>query len=98
MKVRHYGKKTELVETDQAHGLGLPMAVISSARRKIRLLREATDQRDIRMMKSFRLEKLKGDRAGQHSIRINDQWRMILLFDTSGEQQEIVILAIEDYH
>jgi proteic killer suppression protein len=48
--------------------------------------------------KSLRFEKLQGDRAHQHSIRLNDQWRLIIEFDGTSPNKKIVIVGIEDYH
>ncbi|WP_119390517.1 type II toxin-antitoxin system RelE/ParE family toxin [Taklimakanibacter lacteus] len=97
MKVRHTKKETELVETDQAHKSGLPVAVIAAARRKLRFIRDAKDERDLRAMKSNHFEKMKGS-EGQYSIRLNDQYRLILEFDLSCNPREVVIVAITDYH
>ena len=98
MKIRHANSKTEIVETSDAHKLGLPVAVIVSARRKLQFLRQARDERDIRAMKSLAFEKLKGDRKGEHSVRLNDQWRLVLRIDEECEPRELIILSIEDYH
>ena len=98
MKVRYADASMALIKTDRAHKTGLPVAVIASARRKIHFLRQANDERDIRAMKSLRLEKLAGARAGEHSIRLNDQWRLTFRFDDSSTPREIEILGIEDYH
>jgi toxin HigB-1 len=46
------------------------------ARRKLEWVEAAKDLKDLRLPPGNRLEKLKGDRAGQHSIRVNDQWRI----------------------
>jgi proteic killer suppression protein len=46
------------------------------ARKRLRWLHAATDLNDLRAIRGNRLEALKGDRAGQHSIRINDKWRI----------------------
>ena len=43
-------------------------------------------------------EKLVGDRAGKHSIRLNDQWRLILRVETDEAGRILVIIAIVDYH
>ena len=45
---------------------------------KVRLIQHATNEQDLRSMKSLRYEKLKGARSGQHSLRLNKQWRLIL--------------------
>lgn len=54
----------------------LPPEIQRAARRKPLYLDEAENLRDVQAVPGNRLEKLKGDRAGQYSIRINDQWRI----------------------
>ena len=64
------------------------------ARRKLDMLRRAVRRDDLRFPPGNRLEHLKGDRAGQGSIRINDQYRICFVWKEDGvEQVEIV-----DYH
>ena len=71
-----------------------PREVWSVARRKLDLLRRATRRDDLRFPPGNRLEKLQGDRAGQDSIRINEQYRICFVWKADGvEQVEIV-----DYH
>lgn len=88
----------ELIETDEAGATRLPVSVIKSARRKLTVLRAAIDDRSLRNWKSLHYEKLKGDREGQRSIRLNDQYRMVFELDEETEPQMITILKIEDYH
>lgn len=87
----------ELIETVDAGATRLPIAVIKSARRKLTLLRAATDDRSLRMWKSLHYEKLWGDREGQRSIRLNDQYRLVFLLSETTPLT-ITVLAIEDYH
>ena len=87
-----------LIETDEAGTTRLPVGVIKSARRKLTVLRAAIDDRSLRNWKSLHYEKLRGDREGQRSIRLNDQFRMIFELDEDTEPQTITILSIEDYH
>ncbi|MGE3802520.1 MAG: type II toxin-antitoxin system RelE/ParE family toxin [Candidatus Kapaibacterium sp.] len=54
----------------------LPPDIIRTALRKLRMLNSAQTLDDLRVPPANRLEKLKGNRKGQHSIRINDQWRL----------------------
>ena len=54
----------------------LPSAIQQVALRKLRMLNRAVTLQDLRVPPANRLEKLSGDRAGQYSIRINDQWRI----------------------
>ena len=64
------------------------------ALRKLRQVGSAESIEDLRVPPGNRLEALKGDRAGQHSIRINDQWRICFIWTDAGlEEVEIV-----DYH
>lgn len=64
------------------------------ARRKLRQLEIAARLGDLRIPPGNRLEALKGDRAGQHSIRINDQFRICFHWTPAGPQQ----VEIVDYH
>ena len=64
------------------------------ALRKLRMLDAATRLEDLRVPPGNRLEKLKGDRAGQHSIRINDQWRICFVWK-NGDAYDVEIV---DYH
>lgn len=68
-------------------------AIERIARRKLQLLDTATRIDDLRVPPGNRLEALRGDRAGQHSIRINDQWRICFRWDGDAQDVEIV-----DYH
>ncbi len=71
-----------------------PKDIQRTARRKLIYLDDAEDLQDLLAPPGNRLEKLKGDRAGQHSIRINDQWR--ICFNWSGNKAKDV--EIVDYH
>jgi proteic killer suppression protein len=72
----------------------LPQDIQQVALRKLRMLNNSRSLQDLRVPPSNRLEKLTGDRAGQYSIRINDQWR--ICFDwRDGDAYEVEIV---DYH
>jgi proteic killer suppression protein len=64
------------------------------ARRKLRQLEIAARLDDLRIPPGNRLEALKGDRAGQHSIRVNDQFRVCFRWTPAGPQH----VEIVDYH
>jgi toxin HigB-1 len=87
-----------LLETDEAGKTKLPVPVIKSARRKLTVLRAAPDDRSLRNWKSLHYEKLKGDRVGLRSVRLNDQFRMVFSLDETANPQTVTITAIEDYH
>ena len=65
-----------------------------SARRKLLLLHRARSLRDLAALPGNRLERLKRDRVGQHSIRINGQWRICFLWE-DGDAYDVEIV---DYH
>jgi len=72
----------------------LPTQTQRAARRKLLLLHQARRLEDLRAPPGNRLETLKGYRNGQHSIRINDQWR--ICFHWQGE--DALDVEIVDYH
>jgi proteic killer suppression protein len=69
-------------------------AVERSARRKLETLNAATSTEDLRLIPGNHLEALKGDREGQFSIRINDQWRLCFEW-REGDSFEVEVV---DYH
>jgi len=70
------------------------VALLSVARRKLRQLEIAGRLEDLRVPPGNRLEALKGDRAGQYSIRINDQYRVCFVWTAAGPED----VEIVDYH
>jgi len=76
------------------HSRKLPHDIQRIARRKLLLLNAAPDLNSLRVPPGNRLEALKGGRSGQHSIRVNDQWRICFEWKNgSASHVEIV-----DYH
>ncbi len=69
-------------------------AIERVARRKLRELNAAAFLRDLNNVPGNRLEALRGDRRGQHSIRINDQWRICFIWHEGDAYQ----VEIVDYH
>ena len=63
------------------------------ARRKLEMVAAAKRLEDLRSPPGNRLEALKGDRAGQHSIRVNDQYRVCFRWNDGAEEVEIVVRA-----
>ena len=72
----------------------LPSDIQQTALRKLRMLNRSTTLADLRVPPANRLEKLRGDRAGQYSIRINDQWRICFTW-RNGDAYNVEIV---DYH
>lgn len=74
--------------------LRLPRDIQNIARRKLRMLNNARHLNDLRIPPNNRLEALKGDKVGEHSIRVNNQWRICFRW-TDGNAADVII---EDYH
>jgi proteic killer suppression protein len=72
-----------------------PTDIQKVALRKLLILDAAGSINDLRVPPGNRLEKLKGDREGHHSIRINDQWRICFIWTDEGNASEVEIV---DYH
>lgn len=72
----------------------MPQDIQQVALRKLRMLNRAVTLKDLRIPPANRLEKLTGDRAGQHSIRINDQWRICF----EWREGDAYNVEIADYH
>ena len=72
----------------------LPFEIQAAAIRKLRLINAARKVDDLRVPPGNRLEKLSGRLAGQWSIRINDQWRIVFHWTEGGAEN----VAIVDYH
>ncbi|NNN01940.1 MAG: plasmid maintenance system killer [Acidimicrobiaceae bacterium] len=68
--------------------------LLRSAVRKLLILDAAEDLQDLLVPPGNRLEKLRGDRAGQHSIRINQQWRICFRWTAAGPEE----VSIVDFH
>jgi len=86
--------QVENAETDKAYPPGIGKAF----RKRLQLIRNAAGERDFYAMRSVRFERLKGKREHQYSMRLNDQWRLILEMDGDNPKKTVWIVAIEDYH
>ncbi len=75
-------------------GKGFPNDVLRIAVRKLAMLNAANELDDLKSPPGNRLEPLKGDRLGQHSIRINDKWRFCFVWTPNGPED----VEMVDYH
>jgi len=73
---------------------GFPSDLVKVARRKLGYLNAAVDLRDLAVPRGNQLEALRGNRRGQHSIRINDQFRICFRWTLEGP----VDVEVTDYH
>ncbi len=67
-------------------------------RKVVGIVAAASDERDLRAMRSLHFEKLEGDRLGQPSLRLNKQWRLIVRLETTQEGKQVVVIEVVDYH
>ncbi|MCZ7625505.1 MAG: plasmid maintenance system killer protein [Candidatus Methylomirabilota bacterium] len=98
MEIRFRDKQLDRLETDPKFDGGFSGAIVRKFRQRMQEIRAAPDERVFYQLRSMRFEKLKGDRQYQHSMRLNDQWRLILEFEGTSPNKVAVVVGIEDYH
>jgi proteic killer suppression protein len=98
MEIRFATRELEWLYTDAGFPAGLPSAVVTALRKRVQAIRAAPDERAFYALKSLHFEKLKGPRSHQHSMRLNQQWRLILEFEGNAPGKVVVVISIEDYH
>ncbi|HEV7436174.1 MAG TPA: type II toxin-antitoxin system RelE/ParE family toxin [Pseudorhizobium sp.] len=94
MVIRTYGDTLTQAVADGTVKKGFPPDVVRRAQQLLTLLDAAVSLNDLRSPPGNRLEKLGGDRTGQHSIRINKQWRICFVWTDAGAEE----VTITDYH
>ena len=95
MNIRFTDIDLDRLEVDAKFTAGWSQAIVRAYRRRINDIRAAADERDRR---AARFEKLKGKRSHQYSIRLNNQYRLILEIEGSLDSKTVVVVSIEDYH
>jgi len=98
MDVEFKNDDLDRLETDSGFSGGFPEGVVKSFRRRMQAIRAAKDERDLYAVRGNRFEKLLGKRSHQYSIRLNDQFRLILELKPASDRNVLVIVNIEDYH
>ena len=98
MDVEFEDDKLRRLACDAKFSAGYEFAVEQAFRRRVQFIRAAVDERAFWAMKSLHYEKLKGDRAGQRSMRLNDQWRLVLRIVEKDDGKAVVVVSIADYH
>ena len=92
--IRSFGDKETEKIWDGIVSRKLPFDIQNVARRKLRMINSSQDINDLRIPPANRLEKLKGNLSSFHSIRINDQWRIIFEWKNDDAYE----VTIVDYH
>jgi len=98
MNVRHKSENLDRLERDSQVTGGFPEGVVEAFRARMNFIRQAVDERDFRPLRSWNFEKLRGDRDGQWSIRLNKKYRLIVEIEEGKPKNTIVIVEIVDYH
>ena len=98
MLCRHSDAKLQRMETEAAYKAGYADAIVNAFRRRMQTIRAAKNETDFYALKSLHFEKLKGNRQHQHSMRLNQQYRLILQIEPGTPGNTIVVVGIEDYH
>lgn len=98
LRFRFKSKKLEALYTKEKGAKAYPRAVVDGFFHVMTVIADAADERDLRAMKSLHFEKLRGDRAGQSSLRLDKQFRLIVSMERDSDGAIVVVISIEDYH
>lgn len=98
MDVKFEDPSLQRLEADPSFTSGYDAAIVKAFRKRMQMIRASVDERTFYAMKSLHYEKLKGDRDGQRSMRLNDQWRLILRLEQDDSGKLAVVISIADYH
>lgn len=98
MRFRFQTKQLEALYVEEKGAHRFPPEVVESFFEVIATIDAAGDERDLYALKGLRYEKLSGKRAGQRSLRLNRQWRLIVEPESDEHGPCIVVVSIEDYH
>ena len=98
MRFRFKNRKLEALHTEEKGAHKYSPGVVDAFFEVVSVISAAVDERDLYNLKGLRYEKLKGDRKGQHSIRLNDQFRLIVEREKDDQGRYLLIVEIEDYH
>ena len=91
-------RNLQRLESDPAFDAGFGRDVVKAFRKRMQLIRAARDERDFYAMKSLHFEQLHGDRLGRYSMRLNEQWRLILKLVKRASDKVVLVIEIIDYH
>jgi len=98
MEVEFKDADLDRLETDAKFTGGHAAGAVKAYRKRLGAIRAARDERDLYTHKGNHFEKLQGSRGHQRSMRLNDQWRLILELRARGNEKVIYVVGIEDYH
>jgi proteic killer suppression protein len=91
-------RQLRLLYTENKDAHRYPAGVVDAFFEVIAVIKAAKNENDLRALKGLHFEKLSGERAGQYSMRINKQYRLIIIIEEDDYDKLIWIIQIEDYH
>lgn len=92
-------KDLDRLEVDGSFTAGFDQALVKAYRKKINIIRQAVDERLFYAIRALHFEKLKGKRNHQHSMRLNDRYRLIVeLVERKSKSKAVRVVEITDYH
>lgn len=98
MEIEFFNDALDRLEIEAGFTGGYPREIVRAYRKKLQAIRAAEDERDLYTFASWRFKKLRGERSHQRSIRLNDQWRLVVELKPANPKNILVIVSIEDYH
>lgn len=98
MEIEFEDDDLDRLEIEAGYYASYSAAIVTAYRKRIQMIRAALDERTFYAMKSLHFEKLQGDRYGQYSMRLNDQWRLIIRLKSETQGKIVVVVSIKDYH
>jgi len=98
MEVRFDDSSLDKLEIDAHFSAGFSNAIVKAFRKRMQTIRAASNERVFYQLRSLRFERLKGKRKHQYSMRLNDQWRLIIEMEGQAPNKQVIVKTIEDYH
>ena len=98
MDVAFKHESLDRLETDASFSAGFGDGIVKAYRKRMQQIRAATDERTFYAYRALHFEKLQGSREGQYSMRLNDQWRLIVELRGEAPKKTVYVVEIVDYH
>ena len=98
MEVRFADGELSRLASDPSFTGHWDRTIVKAFRKRIQMICDAPDERVFRSAKSVHFEKLGGNRSHQHSMKLNEQWRLVIELEGQGQRKVVTVVGIEDYH
>jgi proteic killer suppression protein len=98
LRFRFKSQKLKALYTEYKGKQKFPPEVIDAFFEVMAIIDAAPDERDFYELKGLHYEQLSGGRAGQHSMRLNKQWRLVVEIEKDQGGTSVLVISIEDYH